>query len=117
MYVIAVVLLNALTFASLAYIANRKGYHAMAALAAAGTWLFGVTGGVLIWGIWRWCPGRFPPPWYAEETDAWFIVRDANGQALAYVYFEEEPGRRPVSNRRWSSGPKPGSSTVKTRTA
>jgi hypothetical protein len=23
-----------------------------------------------------------------------FIVRDANGQALAYVYFEEEPGRR-----------------------
>jgi hypothetical protein len=53
MYVIAVVLLNALTFASLAYIANRKGYHAMAALAAAGTWLFGVTGGVLIWGIWR----------------------------------------------------------------
>ena len=29
-----------------------------------------------------------------EETDACFIVRDANGQALAYVYFEEEPGRR-----------------------
>jgi hypothetical protein len=53
MYVIAVVLLNALTFASLAYIANRKGYHAMAALAGAGAWLFGVTGGVLIWGIWR----------------------------------------------------------------
>jgi len=25
----------------------------MAALAAAGAWLFGVTGGVLIWGIWR----------------------------------------------------------------
>jgi hypothetical protein len=23
-----------------------------------------------------------------------FIVRDANRQALAYVYFEEEPGRR-----------------------
>ncbi len=23
-----------------------------------------------------------------------FIFRDANGQALAYVYFEEEPGRR-----------------------
>ena len=53
MYAIAVVLLNALTFASLAYIANRKGYHAMAALAAAGAWLFGVTGGVLIWGIRR----------------------------------------------------------------
>jgi len=23
-----------------------------------------------------------------------FIVRDANGQALAYVCFEDEPGRR-----------------------
>ena len=31
---------------------------------------------------------RFPPPWSFEETDARFIVRDANGQALAYVYFD-----------------------------
>jgi hypothetical protein len=53
MFAITVVLLNALSFASLAYIASRKGYHAMAALAAAGAWLFGVTGNVLIWGIWR----------------------------------------------------------------
>ena len=37
---------------------------------------------------------RFPPPWSAEETEACFIVRDAKGQALAYVYFEEEPGPR-----------------------
>jgi hypothetical protein len=37
---------------------------------------------------------RFPPPWIAEETDAYFIFRDANSQALGYVYFEEEPGRR-----------------------
>jgi hypothetical protein len=37
---------------------------------------------------------RFPPPWSVEQTDACFIVRDANGQALAYVYFEEAPGRR-----------------------
>ena len=37
---------------------------------------------------------RFPPPWSVEETDACFIVRDANGQALAYAYFEEEPGRQ-----------------------
>ena len=41
------------------------------------------------------CPrNRFPPPWTAEETDSCFIARDASGQALAYVYFEDEPGRR-----------------------
>jgi hypothetical protein len=37
---------------------------------------------------------RFPPPWSIEELEACYIVRDHNGQALAYVYFEEEPGRR-----------------------
>ena len=37
---------------------------------------------------------RLPPLWSVEETDACFIVRDHNGQALAYVYFEEESGRR-----------------------
>jgi endo-1,4-beta-D-glucanase Y len=38
---------------------------------------------------------RFPPPWTVDEyNDAYFIVRDNNGQQLAYVYFEEEPGRR-----------------------
>jgi hypothetical protein len=37
---------------------------------------------------------RFPPPWSVEELDACFVVRDHNGQQLAYVYFEDEPGRR-----------------------
>jgi hypothetical protein len=37
---------------------------------------------------------RFPPPWTVEELDACFVVRDHSGQALAYVYFEDEPGRR-----------------------
>ena len=38
---------------------------------------------------------RFPPPWDIEEHNrSCFIVRDNNGQALAYVYFETEPGRR-----------------------
>src|SRR5215471_16099065 len=38
---------------------------------------------------------RFLPPWSIEQlNDARFIVRDSNGQQLAYVYFEEEPGRR-----------------------
>ena len=39
-------------------------------------------------------PRRFPPPWSVDELEACFVVRDHNGQALAYVYFEEEPGRR-----------------------
>ena len=29
-----------------------------------------------------------------EEQAACFVVRDHNGQQLAYVYFEDEPGRR-----------------------
>ena len=37
---------------------------------------------------------RFPPPWPVEEQNACFVVRDHSAQALAYVYFEEEPGRR-----------------------
>jgi hypothetical protein len=38
---------------------------------------------------------RFPPPWTIDEAnDACFIVRDHNGQALAFVYCEDEPGRR-----------------------
>jgi hypothetical protein len=44
-------------------------------------------------------PRRFRPPWTVEEPNPklqrqCFIVRDHNGQQLAYVYFEEEPGRR-----------------------
>ena len=42
---------------------------------------------------------RFPPPWDIEEANAsCFIVKDNNGQALAYVYFESDPGRRTASN-------------------
>src|SRR6516225_4776739 len=38
---------------------------------------------------------RFPPPWSIEElNDACFVVRDHDGQQLAYVHFEDEPGRR-----------------------
>jgi hypothetical protein len=37
---------------------------------------------------------RFPLPWTVEELEACFVVRDHNGRQLAYVYFEDEPGRR-----------------------
>jgi hypothetical protein len=40
-------------------------------------------------------PRRFPRPWDIEEINrAAFVVRDNNGTPLAYVYFEDEPGRR-----------------------
>ena len=39
---------------------------------------------------------RFPPPWTVDEREGGelFIVRDANGQALDYLYFEDEPQRQ-----------------------
>jgi hypothetical protein len=40
-------------------------------------------------------PGhRFPAPWSSEEHAAHFVVRDNNGQAIAYVYYENKAGRR-----------------------
>jgi hypothetical protein len=42
---------------------------------------------------------RFPPPWTVEEfRGISYIVRDANNFAVAYVYFENEPGRRAAAN-------------------
>jgi hypothetical protein len=37
---------------------------------------------------------RFPPPWSIEERQESFIVKDATGQQLAYIYFEDEPQRQ-----------------------
>jgi hypothetical protein len=39
-------------------------------------------------------PRRFPPPWSVEDIDAAFVVKDSNGQKVAYVHFEDEPERR-----------------------
>jgi hypothetical protein len=45
-------------------------------------------------------PRHFPPPWDIEEhNQSCYIVRDGSGQALAYVYFEAEPGRRTALTR------------------
>ena len=38
--------------------------------------------------------GDDTPPWTVDELEACFVVRDSAGQKLAYVYFENEPGRR-----------------------
>ena len=39
---------------------------------------------------------RFPPPWTVEHHPGGesLIARGVNGQALAYVYFEDEPQRQ-----------------------
>jgi hypothetical protein len=46
---------------------------------------------------------RFPPPWSVEDIGAdvqraAFVVTDSTGQKLAYVYFEDEPGRRSANS-------------------
>jgi endo-1,4-beta-D-glucanase Y len=33
---------------------------------------------------------NLPPPWSSEEHSAYFVVRDNNGMAVAYVYYENK---------------------------
>jgi len=44
-------------------------------------------------------PRRFPPPWTIEELQESFVVKDATGQQLAYLYFEDEPQRQMSTKR------------------
>jgi hypothetical protein len=38
-------------------------------------------------------------PWtFEDHNGTCFIVRDTNGLAVAYVYYEQEPGRRTAAN-------------------
>jgi hypothetical protein len=44
-------------------------------------------------------PRRFPAPWSVEDIGPEvqrraFVVKDGNGQKLAYVFFEDEPGSK-----------------------
>jgi hypothetical protein len=42
---------------------------------------------------------RVPPPWTFEEANSTcFVVKDANGFAVCYVYYESELGRRTAAN-------------------
>ena len=36
---------------------------------------------------------RFPPPWRADKIAGGYVVRDANGQAFAYVYSPRQRSR------------------------
>ena len=40
---------------------------------------------------------RFPPPWRVEQTPGGFKVKDANGQALVYVYARETPEQASIA--------------------
>jgi hypothetical protein len=35
-------------------------------------------------------PRRFPPPWRVDNIPGGYVVRDANGQALTYIYSREK---------------------------
>jgi hypothetical protein len=39
-------------------------------------------------------PRRFPAPWSAELQPNYYVVRDANGQQLAYIYYSNDPDRQ-----------------------
>ncbi len=32
---------------------------------------------------------RFPAPWSVDEQETCFVVRDHDGQGLAYIYFDD----------------------------
>jgi len=52
--------------------------------------------GIIVWGIisamqsagmeWATMARRFPTPWREEKFSGGYVVRDATGQALAYLY-------------------------------
>jgi len=44
-------------------------------------------------------PRRLTPPWALIEHAESFEVRSANGLTLAFVYFEDDPTRRRLTNR------------------
>ena len=35
---------------------------------------------------------RFPPPWTVDDLGAGFQVKDRNGKAVAYLYYQDKPG-------------------------
>ncbi|MEQ8822966.1 MAG: hypothetical protein RIC14_01185 [Filomicrobium sp.] len=42
---------------------------------------------------------RFPPPWTAEQKRESFIVKDATGLPICYLYYEDLDERRWHTNR------------------
>jgi hypothetical protein len=46
-------------------------------------------------------PRCFPPPWPIDELTESLVIKDTTGQAISYVYFEDEPQRQ--SSTQWLS--------------
>jgi hypothetical protein len=44
-------------------------------------------------------PRRFPAPWKVEARRESYVVTDALGQHIAYVYFQDEAARQEVPVR------------------
>jgi hypothetical protein len=50
-------------------------------------------------------PRRLPPPWRIEKMPGGYVVRDANGQTLAFIYSRAtEAEATPAARRRRNSG-------------
>jgi hypothetical protein len=47
---------------------------------------------------------RFPAPWRADKIPGGYVVRDANGQALVYVYSRENEAEAQRSAARPAGG-------------
>jgi hypothetical protein len=43
-------------------------------------------------------PRRFPAPWRADKIAGGFVVRDATGQALAYIYSRDSEAEARQAN-------------------
>ena len=53
---------------------------------------------------------RFPAPWTVEKIAGGLVVRDANGQSLAYLYTRENPNDAHMAkvlteDEAWRNGP------------
>jgi hypothetical protein len=46
---------------------------------------------------------RFPAPWHADKMPGGYVVRDVNGQALAYLYSRENTTEALQAKRRGGS--------------
>jgi hypothetical protein len=57
-------------------------------------------------------PPPFALPLRIRKAAESFVVEDAGGVALAYVYFEEDPGRRGLVNRLSGAGAKAVAQTI-----